>query len=333
MSDLVGEPSDDRRSVVIDCDPGQDDAIALLLAFGTPTIASSIEFITTVAGNSAAHVTHRNGRRVVDLATQRRDEHIAVHRGAERSLAFHSRTYFVGDDELPGWETPSPSVGAISERGAGVERRSAVEALVELGRRRPAGSVTIYATGPLTNVALALLADTSFEDALGAVVWMGSSIGRGNITPAAEFNASIDPDALAVVLAAGVDLTVVPAEIGESATIDEATLAEIDAVGTPSAAAVARLVRAMGDDIDRERYARLGRPMYDPTVIAYAARAEMFEAVPTSLVVDTDSGPSYGSTHFDLDGRTGGEPNCTLVCSVDASAFRRHLIDTLSSGG
>lgn len=313
----------DRASqLVIDCDAGQDDAIALLLAFGADSGAMRPSMVTTVVGNSPGETTSFNARSVVGLADSAGLGTAPVYQGMSRALLRPVVSYFRSGQSLPGWDSaiePAPPT-----------KGNAIEELVSLVRRSPAKSVTICALGPLTNIAMAILTDEEFAPRLARIAWMGGSIGRGNITPSAEFNAHADPEAARIVFDTDVDHLIVPAEIGELARVDGDLLARLDQISSPVAWAAASLIRAMGNQADHDRYVKIGYPMYDPTVIALLADPSMFTLQPAYAVIDTSDGPSLGATHFDLDQRTGHDPNVVVAVDIDASAFHHFLVAALS---
>jgi len=308
--------------LVIDCDAGQDDAVALLVAFGAADGAMRPSLVTTVVGNSPGEVTNRNARSVVAFAASAGYGTAPVYRGMDRAILRPVVSYFRPGENLPGWDNTIEPVPPT--------KGNAVTKLVSLVRRSPAKSVTICALGPLTNVAMAILLDQKFASRLGRVAWMGGSIGRGNITPAAEFNAHADPEAARIVFDADVDLVIIPAEIGELAAVDSDFVAGLDRIAAPMASAAAGLIKAMGNQADHDRYAKTGYPMYDPTVVALLADASMFTLQPTHAAIDINDGPSTGATHFDLDKRTGRAPNVVVAVDIDTSAFQHFIVGALS---
>ena len=223
-----------RREIIIDCDPGHDDALAILLALGS---AEELEVlaITAVAGNVPLALTAANARAVVELAG-RRD--LPVHAGCARPLVRELVTaeYIHGRTGLDGAELPAPTLPLAEAH--------AVDALIELVRARPPGSVTLCTLGPLTNLALALLKAPDLAPRLKEIVLMGGAIGEGNITPAAEFNIYVDPHAAKLVFAAGVPLTMFGLDVTHQALVTPARLAAIRALRTPLAAAVGACSRS-----------------------------------------------------------------------------------------
>ena len=184
------------RPIIIDCDPGQDDALAILLALGSPDELAVLA-VTAVAGNVPLALTQENARKVVELAG-RRD--LAVHAGAERPLVREPVTaeFVHGATGLDGADLPAPTLPLSAVH--------AVDAIVDLLRAHEPGSVTLCALGPLTNVALALLKAPEIAGRIREIVLMGGAIGEGNITPSAEFNIYVDPHAAKVVFEAGVPI-------------------------------------------------------------------------------------------------------------------------------
>lgn len=317
------QPINGESAVVIDCDAGQDDAIALLLAVGSPLTNVTPEIVTTVTGNSPGSVTNLNARRVIGFLASVGFDSVPVYEGMERAFLRQNQPYFDRDQVLPGWMPTTEPLAASP--------RPAVQELASFVRDHPEGGVTICALGPLTNIAMAILLDRHFAQRVRRVIWMGGTIGRGNITPSAEFNAYMDPEAAHIVLTAGLEVLVVPGEIGEQAAVGESFIEELQRSNAPTAACAANLVRAMGNAADHDRYLNVGRPMYDPTVIGLLADQSMFTTVDTHITIDTNDGPSLGATHFDLDGRSGQDANAAVVLGVDAERFHGFMIEALTT--
>ncbi len=307
------------KRIIIDTDPGHDDAFALLLA-----IASSDELelaaITTVAGNVPLDKTTYNARRLRELVQA---NHVPIYRGCERPMVNDLVTaeYVHGETGLDGPHLPEPT--------SDVESAHAVDYLVDTLLAADDKSVTVCLIGPMTNLGMALVKEPAIADKLAEVVIMGGSFREGgNVTPTAEFNVFVDPHAAHVVLTSGVPLTIMPLDVTHQA---QATPARIDAFRS-LAAPVGEAVAAMLDFaglFDVSRYGFEGYPLHDPTVIAYLIEPEMFDPRPAYVSVVTDPGSVHGQTIADWWGQTGKEPNAQVMMSLDADRYYQLLTERL----
>jgi purine nucleosidase len=295
---------------VIDCDPGQDDALAVLLALASPAELEVLA-VTTVAGNVPLALTEENARKVVELAG-RRD--LPVHAGAARPLVRAPVTaeFVHGKTGLDGADLPTPSIPLASLH--------AVDALVELARARPAGTITLCPLGPLTNLALAIRKAPDIAPRLREIVLMGGALGEGNSTPAAEFNIYADPHAAKVVFEAGVPLVMHGLDVTHQALVTPPRLAAIRALGTPVSAAVSGLLEFY-NIYDQTRRGRPGAPLHDPCAIAYLLRPELFAGRDCHVVIETIGEHTLGRTVVDWSGRTARKPNAKVIAEIDADAF------------
>jgi purine nucleosidase len=308
-----------RREIIIDCDPGHDDALAILLALAS---AEELEVlaITTVAGNVPLALTAANARTVVELAG-RRD--LPVHAGCARPLVRELVTaeYVHGRTGLDGAELPAPTVPLAETH--------AVDALIELVRARPPGSVTLCTLGPLTNLALALLKAPDLAPRLGELVLMSGAIGEGNITPAAEFNVYVDPHAAELVFEAGIPLTMCGLDVTHQALVTPARLAAIRALGTPLAAVVGDLLEFYGI-YDQTRRGRPGPPLHDPCPIAWLLRPELFSGRACHVAIETRGEHTLGRTVVDWSGRLEVPANALVIDRIDADGFFALLTERLA---
>ena len=305
--------------IVLDCDPGHDDAIAMLLAAAHPAI--DLRATTTVAGNgSLDRVTH-NARAVATLAGIR-DVPIAA--GAEGPLAgtpHEAAADIHGESGLDGPPLPDPDV-PLDPRGA-----TRVIADVIAAEKEP---VTIVAVGPLTNVALAL--DTVAPESLREVVWMGGSTERGNRTPYAEFNAYTDPEAVEVVLASGVPFTMLGLDLTHQALATPNVVAAIERLDTPLARTVAAWLGFFGDTY-RTVFGMDAPPVHDPCAVALVAAPELFTTTDAFLAIETTGRWTRGATVAELHGRFGRRPNARVATSLDVPAFWRLVTDAVQQLG
>ena len=305
-----------REAIVIDTDPGQDDAVALLLAFASPD-ALDLRAITTVAGNVPVAQTTVNALRIRDLAGAK----VPVHRGAEGPLVFPLETaeFVCGTDGLAGADLPAP----VGEAEAG----HAVEAIIALCRAAPDDGITLCPLGPLTNLALAFRLAPDILPKVRRIVLMGGAIGLGNITPAAEFNIHVDPHAAAVVFAAGRPIVMFGLGVTLQAIVAHDQIARIGALGTAAG-------RALHGMLVRPRPGGLGtagHPMHDPCVIAFLLWAELFEGRDCFVEVETGAGPLRGRTTIDWNGRLKREPNAHVVAGVKAHELFERVIERLAT--
>jgi purine nucleosidase len=304
--------------IIIDTDPGQDDAVAILLALASPEI--KVLGITAVAGNVPLALTAENARKVVELAG--RDD-IPVHAGCEAPLyrSLVTAEHVHGKTGLDGADLPPPTTALAREDGAGF---IAGTLLAE-----PAGSVTIVALGPLTNVATALARAPRIAGRIARIVLMGGAYFEvGNITPAAEFNIYVDPEAAAAVFACGAPITVLPLDATHKALVTPARNAAFRDLGTP----VGRTVAGWTDFFeryDREKYGSDGAPLHDPTTIAWLLRPEIFSGRHVNVEIETQSELTRGMTVADWWGVTSRPRNATFIGHLDAEAFFALLTERL----
>ena len=303
--------------IIIDCDPGQDDAIALLLALASPGELEVLA-ITAVAGNVPLRLTEYNARRVVRLAG--RDD-VPVFAGCDRPLlrTLETAEYVHGKTGLDGAE--------LAEPGFPLTPGHAVDAIIDLVMARPAGAVTLCPIGPLTNIAMALRKEPRLAGHLRQIVLMGGSIELGNVTPAAEFNIFVDPHAADIVFRSGVPLVMFGLDVTHKALVTEPHLRRIEALGTPVAKAAAGLLDFY-NRFDRERYGKPGGPLHDPCVIAWLLDPTLFmgKACPVEIVRE---GPSAGRTLVDWWNMHKHPANATVMRDIDAGRFFDLLIERL----
>lgn len=308
----------DRQRIVIDTDPGQDDAVAILLALASPEL--EVLGITTVAGNVPLARTTRNALVVCELAGR---PEIPVYPGADRPLLRPLRTaeHIHGASGLDGADLPEPAGAA--------ERMPAAAFLVETFRAEPAGSVTLCTLGPLTNVALALALAPDIAPRIRRIVLMGGAYFEvGNVTPAAEFNIHVDPEAAASVFGAGIPLTVLPLDVTHRALTSRTIVEGFRALGTPVGRAVAGWTDFF-ERYDKEKYGSEGAPLHDPCVIAWLLQPALFRGREVNVEIETASPLTLGMTVVDWWRVTGREPNATFMREVDRDGFFALLTERL----
>jgi inosine-uridine nucleoside N-ribohydrolase len=295
--------------ILLDCDPGHDDAIALLLALASPEL--ELLGVTTVAGNQTLEKTTANAIRVLDFAA--RDD-IPVAAGAERPLVRDPfvAAYVHGETGLDGPDLPPPQREPLA--------RHAVDFLAE----RATGA-TLVAVGPLTNVALLLAGHPQARP--NRIVLMGGSIGLGNVTPAAEFNIWADPEAAARVFASGLELTMVGLDVTHQALLLGADVERLRASGRTG-----QMVAELYDffhRFHRDTYGFAGSPIHDAVALAYAFRPELIETKRCHVAIECGSELTRGRTVVDLWSRTGEEPNANVGVGIDGRAFVQLLLERL----
>ena len=299
--------------ILLDCDPGHDDAIAILLALASPEV--ELLGVTTVAGNQTLQKTTDNAIRVLELAG-RGDVPVAM--GSPRPLVREPFVagYVHGETGLDGPDLPPPRASPVDAH--------AVDFLAE----RLDGA-TLVATGPLTNVALLL---ARYPDASPErIVLMGGAIAEGNVTPAAEFNVWADPEAAARVFASGLDVTMVGLDVTHQALLTGSHAEALRASGRIGKV-VAELLDFYGV-FHREVYGFDGSPVHDAVALAYAFRPGLLELERLNVRVDCESELCRGRTVVDVWRRTGLEPNASVAVSIEADAFLDLLLERLARLG
>jgi len=305
-----------RETIVIDTDPGQDDAVALLLAFASPEL--ELKAITTVAGNVPLALTTANALRIRELAGR---DAVPVHAGADRPLLCPLSTaeFVCGPDGLAGAGLP-PARGSASPDPA-------VLALIAILRAAPDEGVTLCPLGPLTNLALAFRLAPDILPKVRRIVLMGGALALGNITPAAEFNIHVDPHAAAIVFGCGRPIVMIGLGVTHQAIASPAQVARLASFGN----ATGRAVHGM---LTRPRPGGLGtagHPMHDPCVIASLLWPELFDGRDCFVEVETGDGPLRGRTTIDWNGRLQRQANAHVVASVEAETLFQRLFDRLAT--
>ncbi len=300
--------------IVIDCDPGHDDAIAILLALASPEL--ELVGVTTVAGNQTLDKTTRNA--LVALEVGGRAD-IPVAAGAETPLRRELRTaaHVHGESGLDGPELFEPSASPVAAHAADF-----LAELIEPG-------VVLVPTAPLTNVALMLERHPDVPDRLERIVWMGGSIAEGNITPAAEFNSFVDPEAAAIVFASGIPITMIGLDVTHRALFTRA-----HAEGLREAGRAGRFVAELSDFFQafHERsYHFDGSPIHDAMAVAHVVDPTLVTTRHANVAVETRSELCDGRTVVDLRGVTGRRENADVGVDVDADAFLELLVSRLAS--
>jgi inosine-uridine nucleoside N-ribohydrolase len=305
------------RSIILDCDPGHDDAVALLLALGSEEI--ELLGVTTVAGNQTLEKTTANAIRVLDYVGA---NDVPVAAGASRPLirSPHVASDIHGESGLDGADLPPAGREPLADH--------AIDWMAQtlLSASRP---VTLVATGPLTNVALLLARHPAAETQLERIVLMGGAIAEGNVTPAAEFNVWADPEAARRVFSSKIELTMVGLDVTHKALIGPAHLESLADTGRAG-----RLVAELYSffiPVHRQRYGWDGAPAHDAMAMAYAIDDSILETQHRGVAIDTGPEPSRGRTYVDLWGQAGWQPNCHVAVGVDTERFLDLLVRRIAS--
>jgi pyrimidine-specific ribonucleoside hydrolase len=302
--------------IILDCDPGHDDALAIVLALARPELR--LRAITTVAGNAPLDRTTRNALRVLTLLG-RTDVPVAA--GADRPLVREPwiPIEFHGDSGLDGADLPEPAVGPADV--------SAVELIAALLREADE-PVTIVATGPLTNVALLLRAAPALHERIARVSLMGGSLGAGNTTAAAEFNIWADPEAAAIVFESGIPLRMSGLDVTHQALVLPADIARLEGLGTRPGRVFADLMRFFAIH-HRDRYGWDGPPIHDAVAVAWLAAPDLVVGRSLRIDIETAGTHTRGRTVADEEGLSGRPVNAEVGVSIDRARLIEMVVDAV----
>jgi purine nucleosidase len=309
------------RPIIIDTDPGQDDAVAILLALASPA-ELEVRGIVAVAGNVPLPLTQRNARIVCELAG-RRD--IPVYAGCARPLHRDLVTaeYIHGKTGLDGPTLPEPTMPLQPQHG--------VDYLIETLRRAEPGAVTLCALGPLTNIGMALVKAPDIAPKVREIVMMGGAYFEvGNVTPAAEFNIYVDPHAADLVLRSGIPVTIIPLDVSHKALTTAPRIQRFRALGTRCGRAVAEMLEFF-ERHDVEKYGADGGPLHDPGVIAYLLRPDLYRGRLVNVAIETAGALTLGMTVVDWWRVTARPPNARFLNDVDADGFYDLLTERIAT--
>jgi purine nucleosidase len=311
------------RKVIIDCDPGQDDAVALFLAMASPD-ELDILGITTVAGNVPLALTQRNARMMCDIA-KRQDT--PVYAGCERPLVLEPITaeYIHGATGIDGVEVFDPETP--------LQDQHAVDFIIETLLTAKKGSVTLISTGPMTNVATAIQREPGVLQAVERIVSMGGAMREGgNRSPSAEFNVLVDPHAAEIVYTAGVPVTAMGLDVTHQVLSTRERVARIRELGNDVATATAGML-GFFHRYDTKKYGSEGAPLHDPCTVAWLLRPDLFETKLCNISVEKDSVLTMGHTAVDFWHVTDRSPNVEWAHAVDAAGFYDLLVERLARFG
>ncbi len=300
--------------ILIDCDPGHDDAIAILLALASPEV--EVRGVTTVAGNQTLDKTTRNALKILELAGR---TDIPVAAGADRPLTRTLRTaaHVHGESGLDGPDLPEPSARPVD-----VDAVDLLDELIEPG-------VVLVPTGPLTNVALLLQRHPDVRDRLDRIVWMGGAIAEGNVTPAAEFNAFVDPEAAAAVFASGIDVTMIGLDVTHQALFTPAHAERLRGTG-----AAGRVVAELADfflEFHRRLYRLDGAPIHDAVAVAHVIDPTLVETLRCNVAIETRSEHCDGRTVVDRWLVLDAPRNADVGIGIDSERFLELLVERIAT--
>ena len=307
-----------KHKIILDCDPGHDDAIAILLAAHHPDI--DLLAITTVAGNQSVEKTTRNALKVCSLANIR---HVPIARGMDRPLlrpANHAPDIH-GESGMDGPHIPEPDIE--------LDPRHGVDLLIELLLNSD-GDITLVPTGPLTNIAAAMRCEPAIIPKIAAISLMGGAMGLGNVTPAAEFNIHTDPEAAEIVFGCGRPITMVPLEVTHQALATGDVTARLRAAQRPVATFAADLLVFFAETY-RNVFGFPAAPVHDPCAVAAIIDPTIMRAHTMHVAIETTGQWTTGRTVCDVYGKFGKQPNARVGYALDVKRFWDMVIDTILS--
>ena len=303
--------------VILDCDPGHDDAIALILALASPEL--KVLAVTTSAGNQTPDKTLNNALRILTLLG--RDD-IPVAAGAPKPLA---RELIIadnvhGESGLDGPKLPDPAFAPQAMTG--------IELMARSLRENPE-PVTLVPTGPLTNIALLLAAHPELKSKIARIVLMGGAAGAGNWTPAAEFNIYVDPEAADMVFKSGIPITMCGLDVTHEAQVMDEDIERVRAITNPVAQCVAGLLDFFMIYHRDPKWGFAGAPLHDPCTIAWLLAPELFHGVECRVDIETSGEHTVGMTVVDRYGLTGKPANALVLLGLDRPGFIDLLVTRL----
>ncbi|WP_010509644.1 nucleoside hydrolase [Komagataeibacter europaeus] len=309
----------DVQKIIIDTDPGQDDAIAIMMALAAPHL--EILGLSTVAGNVPVSQTTANACRILELAGR---PDIPVHAGCAAPLRRTPITaeHVHGRTGMDGPDLPQPELRPQGQH--------AVDFLIDTIRAHPSGSITVVTLGPMTNLAVALVKAPDIAARIGRVVSMGGAYSEcGNITPSAEFNMFADPDAADIVLRRQLPLTLVPLDITHKFLISASRLDRLRALPGRCAQAAAAML-GFSERFDLEKYGWDGAPLHDPCTIGWLLAPDLFAGRTVNVSVEVDSPLMQGATAVDWWQVTNRPRNALFLREVDSAALWEVVLTQLS---
>ena len=307
------------EKIIIDCDPGQDDAVALFLALSSPD-ELEILGITTVAGNVPLKLTERNARIICDIADSKKTQ---VFAGCSRPMLVNLMTAenVHGKTGIDGIDIFKPMTL--------LKELHAVDFIVETLKDAETDSITLVPTGPLTNIALAIIKDPSILNSIKQIVLMGGAMREaGNLSASAEFNMRVDPHAAKVVFECGLPIIVMSLDVTHKVLTSRERVREIESIGNSVSTATANMLKFFAR-YDSEKYGIDGAPLHDPCTIAWLLNQDLFSGKECNVRIETESPLTLGHTSVDFWGVEGNIPNATWMQDVDDDGFYELLINRL----
>ena len=306
------------RKIIIDTDPGQDDALAILLALGSPEL--DVLGLTCVAGNVPLSYTTRNARLICELVGR---SDVKVFAGCDRPIVrplvtaeeVHGETGFDG----PHWDPPTMVL----------QEQHAVDWMIETLMAADDGEITICHVGPVTNIAMALVREPRIVPKIAQIVTMGGGyFAGGNITPAAEFNVYVDPHAADVMYRSGVPIVTMPLDVTHKALMSRQWIDSVRGIGGQLGEKTYAML-SFYERYDLERYGDFGGPLHDPATIAYLIKPELYDGKNVYVEVETHSELTMGMTVVDYWENRGQPSNCRWISEVDSDGFFALIHDRL----
>ena len=308
------------KDIIIDCDPGQDDAIMLLLAFSAPEIINILG-ITTVAGNVPLEKTQRNARIISELAGK---ESVKIFAGCNKPIERELVTaeYVHGLEGIDG--------APIFEPKLKLQKQDAVDFIIETLISSEDNSITLVPTGPLTNIAKAINKNPNILKKIYEIVIMGGAMREGgNTTPSAEFNIYVDPEAAEIVFNCGKPLVVMPLDVTHKVITDSETTNQIERLGNKSGKLISSMLKFY-NRFDEEKYGTDGGPLHDPCTIAYLLDKNIFTGKKVNVSIETKSELTLGCTSVDFWNVTKKQKNCFWIYDVNIKKFFELLLKQIA---
>ena len=308
-----------RKKIIIDTDPGQDDAVAILLALASPEL--EILGITTVAGNVPLNLTTKNALIITEMAGR---EDINVYAGCDSPL---SRPLITAENVHGATGLDGPELINPTKK---VKEDHAVDFIIKTLRDHTPNTVTLCPLGPLTNIATAFKKAPDIISKVKQVVLMGGAYFEvGNVTPTAEFNIFVDPEAASYVFNLGLDLVIMPLDVTHKALTTPERIDKFNKLNTKCGTFVAEMT-AFFERVDKDKYGTEGAPLHDPCVIAYLLNPEIFSGRRINVEIETDSELTLGMTVADWWGVTNKEPNALFIGNLNSEKFFEMLTSRIS---
>ena len=308
-----------RKKIIIDTDPGQDDAVAILLALASPEL--EILGITTVAGNVPLNLTTKNALIITEMAGR---EDINVYAGCDSPL---SRPLITAENVHGATGLDGPELINPTKK---VKEDHAVDFIIKTLRDHTPNTVTLCPLGPLTNIATAFKKAPDITSKVKQVVLMGGAYFEvGNVTPTAEFNIFVDPEAASYVFNLGLDLVIMPLDVTHKALTTPERIDKFNKLNTKCGTFVAEMT-AFFERFDKDKYGTEGAPLHDPCVIAYLLNPEIFSGRRINVEIETDSELTLGMTVADWWGVTNKEPNALFIGNLNSEKFFEMLTSRIS---